>query len=201
MTIKSTVGRLLAFLSIAVATLLASPAAEGEEVGIKTNLFYDATATINIGAEARVAHHWSIDLSGNFNGWTMGKDRRWKHWMVQPEARYWFCEAIGGHFLAAHLLGGQYNFGGLNMPFSFLGTNYRELKDHRFQGWYGGIGVGYGYTWLLNRHWNLELEAGIGWVWTSYDKYPCASCGRKEKSGHRSYVGPTKAAVNIVYVF
>lgn len=87
-----------------------APRAGAQEVALKTNLFYDATLTANIGAEVAVAPRWSIDLSGNLNAWTVGSDKRWKHWMIQPEARYWFCEAIGGHFVGAHLLGGQYNF-------------------------------------------------------------------------------------------
>ena len=47
---------------------------------------------------------------------------------AQPEARYWFCQAYSGHFVGAHLLGGQYNYGNLDMPFKFLGTDFRKLK-------------------------------------------------------------------------
>ena len=83
----------------------------GQEFAVKTNVLYDATMTINLGAELEVAPKWSVELSGNFNGWNMGNGRRWKHWLVQPEARYWFCEALGGHFLGMHLLGGKYNIG------------------------------------------------------------------------------------------
>ncbi|MBD5345860.1 MAG: DUF3575 domain-containing protein [Bacteroides sp.] len=178
-----------------------APAAGAQEVALKTNLFYDATATANLGAEVAVAPRWSIDLSGNLNAWNMGGDKKWKHWMVQPEARYWFCEAIGGHFVAAHLLGGQYNFGGLDMDFKFLGTDFRRLKDNRYQGWYGGIGIAYGYSWMLSHHWNFEAEIGVGYVRASYDEYPCATCGTKTDSGKHNYVGPTKAALNLVYVF
>ena len=41
-----------------------APAAGAQEVALKTNLFYDATATANLGAEVAVAPRWSIDLSG-----------------------------------------------------------------------------------------------------------------------------------------
>lgn len=194
--------RILAAAGILFTASLTAPSSQAQqEAALKTNLFYDATATINAGAEMQVAPKWSVDLSANFNGWTMGNDKRWKHWMIQPEARYWFCEALGGNFVAAHLLGGQYNFGNLDLPFKFLGTDYRDLRDHRYQGWYGGIGFAYGHAWMLDRHWNLEAEIGLGWVYATYDKYPCATCGRKEESGHHNYIGPTKAAINLVYVF
>jgi len=174
----------------------------GQDVAIKTNLLYDATMTVNLGAEMRLAPHWSIDISGNLNAWTAGNDRRWKHWLIQPEARYWFCEALGGHFVAAHLLGGRYNFGNIDIPIDFLGSNLKALKDSRYQGWFAGIGVAYGYSWLLHKHWNLEAEIGIGYIYTRYDRFECAGCGRKvETDRQHNYFGPTKAAINLVYVF
>lgn len=171
-------------------------------VALKTNLLYDATLTANAGAEFQLAPRWSFDLSGNLNAWSI-HGHKWKHWLVQPEARYWFCDAIAGHFVGAHLLGGQYNFGnidlgGLKLP----GTDFSVLKDTRHQGWYAGAGVAYGYSWILGRHWNLEAELGVGWVYTRYDVYPCAECGRRlEHNSCHHYVGPTKAAINLVYVF
>ncbi len=172
------------------------------QVGLKTNVVYDITATANIGAEVVVAPRWSIDLSGNLNAWDI-KGHKWKHWLVQPEVRYWFCDAVVGHFVGAHLLGGQYNFGNVNLgDFKFLGTNFGALKDTRHQGWYGGVGVAYGYSWVLGRHWNLEAELGVGWVYTRYDVYPCTECGtRLAHNRVHNYVGPTKVAVNLVYLF
>ncbi len=172
------------------------------DVALKTNLLYDAALTPNAGVEVSVAPRWSADLSGNFNAWTLSGGKRWKHWLLQPEMRYWFCDAMGGHFVAVHLLGGQYNIGALDMGFSFLGTDFSKLRDSRYQGWFAGVGIAYGYAWRLARHWNIEAEIGIGWTYTRYDRYPCAECGsRLEKNHPHNYVGPTKAAVNLVYVF
>ncbi len=121
--------------------------------------------------------------------------------MVQPEVRYWFCEALGGHFVATHALGGQYNVGNVDLDFKLLGTNFGAVRDHRYQGWYAGLGVAYGYLWLVSRHFNIEAELGVGWIHTGYDRYNCASCGRRLGKGHHNYFGPTKAAINLVYVF
>ncbi len=187
-------------LAIAI-ILISAISASAQDWAVKTNLLYDATLTVNAGVEHRLAPHWSVDLSGNFNAWTINK-HRWKHWMVQPEARYWFCEALQGHFVGAHALGGQYNVGNIDLGFDFLGTHLKSLKDHRYQGWYAGLGVAYGYTWIINRHWNFEAEIGLGWIYTRYDIYPCTHCGTKIATNRpHNYVGPTKAALNLVYVF
>ncbi|MCD7721993.1 MAG: DUF3575 domain-containing protein [Prevotellaceae bacterium] len=176
-------------------------AARAQEVVLKSNLFYDATATLNLGIEVGLKPRWTFDLSGNLNAWDMGGGKKWKHYMFQPEARYWFCDRFSGHFLGFHALGGQYNFGGWKGA-NFLGSDLRKLEDNRYQGWYVGFGVAYGYTWILGRHWNMEAEIGIGYAYTKFDKYECAGCGRKvESDKHHNYVGPTKAAVNLIYVF
>ena len=58
-------------------------------------------------------------------------------------------------------------------------TDARKLKDSRYQGWFVGAGVAYGYAWILGRHWNLEAEIGIGYSYTRYDRFRCTGCGRE----------------------
>ncbi|MDE5849098.1 MAG: DUF3575 domain-containing protein [Muribaculaceae bacterium] len=187
---------IIAFLLLAGA----SSGAYAQNVALKSNLLYDAIATPDLGVEVKLAPQWTLEMTGNVNFWKVN-DRRWKQWNVQPEARFWFCQAFSGHFLGAHLIGGQYNFGNLPFNFKFLGSDFSKLRDSRYQGWMGGAGLAYGYSWILDRHWNFEAEIGVGWIYATYDKYPCAVCGTKLDSGHHNYFGPTKAALNIVYVF
>ena len=187
----------MVFVGMMLATQL-----QAQKVAVKTNLLYDATATINAGIEFGLAPKWTLDVSGNFNGWTMSHDRKWKHWMAQPEARYWFCDRFAGHFLGFHALGGQYNIGHLKNNIKFLGTDFSKLSDSRYQGWFIGAGIAYGYAWVLNKHWNLEGEIGVGYVYTECDRFNCKGCGKKvEEDKNHHYFGPTKAAINLIYVF
>ncbi len=177
-------------------------AANAQKVAIKTNLLADAFLNPNLGLEIGLAPKWTLDVSGQFNGWKLSHDRQWKHWAVQPEARYWLCDRFSGHFFGAHLHGGQYNIGGFNGGINFLGTDTRKIKDTRYQGWFAGAGVSYGYAWILNLHWNLEAELGIGYSYTRYDQFRCSGCGKRIRTDHpHNYVGITRAAVNIVYLF
>lgn len=186
---------------IMLALMLLPLSAGAQRVGIKTNLLYDATATVNLGVEVGIAPKWTFDLSGNLNAWDI-KGHKWKHWMAQPEFRYWFCERFQGNFIGIHAIGGQYNWGNIGHFKDFLGNNMSELADHRFQGWGAGAGISYGHAWVLGKHWNLEAEIGIGWIYTRFDKFPCATCGKKERDNAvHNYVGPTKAALNFVYIF
>ena len=176
--------------------------AQAQNVALKSNILSDAFYNPNLAVEFAVAPKWTIDISGEFNLWNLSHDRKWKHWVAQPEARYWFCDRFSGHFVGMHLLGGQYNIGGLDIPVNFLGTDFRNLKDTRYQGWFGGVGVAYGYDWVLHEHWNIEAEIGIGWTYTRYDRFRCAGCGKKiEENRPHNYFGPTKVAVNVEYIF
>lgn len=192
------VKRILATLGFLFAAI---PALFSQNVALKTNLLYDALLSPTLGIEVGLAPKWSIDASATLNDWAVN-GKRWKQFMVQPEARYWFCQRFAGHFLGVHALGGRYNFGHLKNDIKFLGTDFSVLTDHRLQGWFAGAGVAYGYSWILDKHWNIEAELGIGWIFTRYDKYECKDCGKKVESDvPHNYYGPTKAAINLIYVF
>ena len=173
-----------------------------QDWAVKTNLFYDATTTMNLCFETRISPKWTLDVSANWNPWEFSENKKWKQLSFQPEARYWFCETFNGHFVGAHLLGGIYNMGNWDTDFKFLDTDFGKLQDYRYEGWMLGVGVAYGYQWLLSKHWSVEAEIGIGYVFSQADKYECATCGDKlENNEPHHYFGPTKAAINLIYVF
>ena len=57
-----------------VLLLVATTGVYGQKFAVKSNLLYDATATINLGVEVGLAKKWSLDLSGNYNGWKLGDE-------------------------------------------------------------------------------------------------------------------------------
>lgn len=188
------------FLPLLVFALLSIAAAKGQNVGLKTNLLPDAALSPNLGVEFRLAPKWSMDLTGQMNLWPIN-DHKWKHWLVQPEARYWFCEPFIKSFLGIHAIGGGYNVGNIGTDINFLGTDFGKLRDARYEGWAVGGGIAYGYARPVGKHWNFEFEIGIGYVYTRYKKFNCTECSHKIGEGHHNYYGPTKAAINLVYIF
>ena len=134
-------------------------------------------------------------LYGGYNPFTFGNHKRFKHWLAQPEFRYWTCERFNGTFWGVHLHGGEFSVAGISLPFKI----FPSLKDHRYEGYFYGGGVSVGHQWLLSKHWSLEASVGVGYAHWVYDKYRCVNCSPKIKSGHKNYVGPTKAAVSLVY--
>ncbi len=182
-----------------------------QTVAIKTNIISDALYSPNLGLEIGLGDKFTVDISGQLNAWTLkGKDgslapedqRRWKHWYVQPEARWWFCDRFQGHFVGVHVHAGQYNIGGFDIDANILGTDWTRLADKRFQGMFCGFGFGYGYAVALSEKVNLEGELGIGYSFANYNEFKCSGCGKLvlENAPHH-YLGITKAAVSLVYLF
>ncbi|HCQ73016.1 MAG TPA: DUF3575 domain-containing protein [Rikenellaceae bacterium] len=183
-------------------SLMLSPSAKAQTAAVKTNIVHDATTTLNAGLEFKLAPRWTVDLSGDLNPWTFSGDRKFKHWLLQPELRFWTCDAWAGHFFGLHALGGQFNIGGFDINANLLGTDWNLIKDHRYQGWMVGAGLAYGYSWILGQRWNLETEIGAGWVHAWYDTFRCSGCGKKiATDDQHDYFGVTKLSVSLVYLF
>ncbi|MBD5190060.1 MAG: DUF3575 domain-containing protein [Bacteroidales bacterium] len=192
---------LIVMLMAVISLLLPREARAGDDIALKTNLLYDAGLNPSLGIEFGLAPKWSMDISGQVNNWTVS-GKRWRHWAVQPEARFWLCERFQGHFFGLHALGGQFNVGNVNDNLKYIFLGLDDLSTKRYQGWMAGAGIAYGYAWVLNKHWNIEAEIGAGWIYSKSDVYPCKDCGSKIQEGFtKNYIGLTKAAVNLVYIF
>ena len=72
------------------------------KIAIKTNALYWATSTPNLGLEIGLAKKLTLDISGNYNPWKFSDNKQLKHWLVQPELRYWLCERFNGSFFGLH---------------------------------------------------------------------------------------------------
>ena len=178
--------------------LLCSFSMYGQKVALKTNLIADATTTINLAAEIGLKPKSTLDLYINYNPWTLGSNKLFKHVLVQPEYRFWFCESFTGSFIGVHAHAGIFNVGGVKIPFGV----WNKLQDYRYEGQFVGAGISYGYQWVISNHWNLEANIGVGYAYINYDKYKCKTCGKlQEKDKDKHYVGPTKAAISLVYLF
>lgn len=172
------------------------------QVAVKSNLAMDALAVPNLGLEVGLSKKLTFDVPVYYNPWDQvmwreQEDKLFKLFMVQPELRYWFCDKFNGHFLGVHLMGGLYNTTGIDLPF----TPFENLADYRYKGQFYGGGISYGYQHILSRHWSIEATVGLGYAYVLYQQHPCQHCKPMKEEGHEHYFGPTRAAINLIYVF
>lgn len=177
-----------------------APKVAAQSVSVKTNLLYLATTTPNLGVDFRVADHWSMSLHGSYNPFLFPQwqdkyenvyNPKLIHWAVMPEVKYWFCETYERSFIGIHGIYGHFNVGGI--PF------VDSLKSVRYYGQAYGAGLSYGYQLPIGEQWGLELSLGLGFLRLQYNKCDAFVCGDTFGRFQRDYIGPTKAAVTLVY--
>ena len=111
--------------------------ASAQKLALKTNALYLATTSPNLALEVRTSPHTTIEFGGWMSLWDFSDRTSFRHWMLQPELRYWLCESMNGSFFGLHAHGGQFNIGSIDIPVGRL----TELNDNRYQGYFYGAGT------------------------------------------------------------
>ena len=178
-----------------------------QRVAIKNNLVYDALLTPNLSLEFSLGEKWTLDTQVGMNFFFYENDptadgyktRKWSHWPLRTPS-YFVCGggATGG-FFGLPGRGGQMNVGGINIPF-ILQNKHKEMKAHRYEGYFYGGGISAGYHWILSDRFSLEAALGIGYAHVRYDEFKCTACGQRTGKGGADYLGPTRAALSIIYI-
>jgi outer membrane protein OmpA-like peptidoglycan-associated protein len=164
-------------------------------VALKNNLLYDAILTPNLTFEVKLAKRWTLQVEGGFNPFPLDdtKEHKWRHFLVDVEAKYWFCEAFHRDFIGVNVAYSHYNVAKGWYPIGWL---YPAVKQNRFQGDAVMAGVSYGWSFPVSKHVAFELEAGVDAGYTWYGKYECPHCGALVAQERKWFAVP-KAGVNI----
>lgn len=160
-----------------------------QSYSLRTNVLGLATTNLNLEASMTLGRKWSLHLPVQYNPFRFSKNRQFRNLYVAPGVRYWLLESYMGGFIGMYGTAGTYSVGNL------FGSKYR------YEGEGYGVDVSIGKAYQLSTHWNFEWEVGAGAVWLGYDKYLCKRCGDLVSKNHGWHFLPTRAAVNLVYLF
>lgn len=157
----------------------------------KTNLLGLTTTNINAEFSMTLNRRWSLHFPINYNPFVFGNNetnRQLRNLTFTPGVRYWSIQSYMGLFVGVNGFASRYHIGNL-------------FDKYRYDGSAFGAGLSIGKAWVINRHWNFELEGGLGLVWADYNKYKCKKCGLKIDEYSTWKIIPMKFAANIVYLF
>lgn len=160
-----------------------------QSYSVRTNIIGLASTNLNIEASMAIDRKWSIHLPVQYNPFVFKGNKQFRNIYVSPGVRYWLLESYFGGFIGFHGTGGIYSVGNL------FGNKYR------YEGSGFGAGISIGKAYQLGKNWNFEWEIGYGATWLNYEKYECKRCGDLVVRKHGWFLRPTKAALNIVYLF
>ena len=167
-------------------------------IALRTNLFYDATLSPNIGVDVRVDSTWTVGLLAGINAWDIDKEKnkKWRHMLFSLRARKYLNDTIyHKRYVEVDAIYSHFNVGNVKFPFGL----YKSVRDRRLQGDLVALGGKYGYSWILARNWRIEAEAGVavGYAW--FKEYDCPHCGTFLGDGDRIFLLP-QVGINVVYI-
>lgn len=163
-------------------------------ISIKTNAAAISALILNLGAEVKLSHRWSIDLMGTYSPYNMiVRNRKIRLFGIRPEARFWWGEAMKrGHFIGLH---------GFTSAFNVQLGNKARYQDPNHALW--GVGLAYGYALPLGKKekWGVEFTLGLGYARIKYNKYEGGANGQFIENKLINYFGPTRLGINFSYRF
>ena len=159
-------------------------------IAVKTNLLFVAALTANLGFEAELWPHWSIDLPVWYSPYDIASTRKLRLLAVQPEVRWWPGVVMNGHFIGLHT-----HVAGFNVAIN----DKARYQDPNHALWGMGLSYGYAFSWGKDNRWGIEFNIGVGFAEYDYDAYRNRRNGALFKSGSDVYWGVTRAGVNLSY--
>ena len=154
---------------------------------LKTNLPFYALVVPNLAVEVRLADQWSLDIPVFYSPYTVARNYRYRVFALQPSARYWLKPGMKGHFFGVHLLGGMFN----------ISVDERNRYQDTDGMW--GAGLDYGYAIKFSKHWGMEFNIGVGYIWTRYDTFYNVENGISWDTSTANYLGITRLGISLIY--
>lgn len=184
-------------LVLLVALLLNAHSAHAQHFAISNNVIFDAAGMLSAGVEIPCSKKISVEAYGAIRPWRRGERDVHKSWALQGQVRFWPCKLMNGFFWGPYAHLSAFNYGNRDL---FFGIRLGK-KDHRYEGWLIGGGMGIGYEYVLAKHWNICAEVGAGYTYIDRKTYSCEVCGSMKGSEGYHYFGISKLGLSLIYVF
>lgn len=177
-----------AFLLAAVLPLSA------QRMSVSTDIAgYADFGTLNAELSCSVSRHWSAVAGVRYNPFMFkagddNHDVSSRQRSFSAGGRYWLWHVYSGWWFGGKLQYQEYNRGGIRGPETREGDRY-------------GAGISGGFTYMLSRHFNFEVSAGL---WGGYDVfrvYDCPVCGLTDSEGRGAFLLPNDISLSISYLF
>ena len=173
-----------------------------------TNAVYDAVIIPNIGTEFNLGKGWGLNI--RYDGiWNPINDRHiyWRIYGGEVTLRKYMgarnaivSGLFGPH--TGHHIGLMAQAITYDIEFKNTGYMAGEPEGNIFNRSSFGVGLEYGYTMPLGRHWNLDFSIGAGWFGGKYYTYePMGGQYVWQSTARNSWLGPTRADISFYYLF
>ena len=149
--------RIMKFVFVAVLLIATRTSLNAQRVAVSTNLLEDVILTPNVGVEIVLADRQSITFDASCSPYKLSQKFFNKCMTFRAGYKYWFNQALYAHYLGVDLVASS----------SDSGLGKLSSRDE-----YIGIGIGYGYSFIVGKKLNIVPHLGVGIAYgQSYDGY------------------------------
>ncbi len=192
------------FYSLALLGLFLFCGSDAKSQAIKTNMPFTLTGNPNIGVEWSVGKQLTINTDLLWAPYLFKKNEEVFRALIGSvdfryylNPRYYYTNDLwDGFYVGPYVMAGNFNIG--------LKNKDEEKTSYRRQGWGVSTGVSAGYKLYLSGRFRLDFNIGVGYAHLQYDKYELGGEFADyplDVKKTKSYVGPTKLGVSLVYNF
>lgn len=136
---------------------LAKTSASAQRIAITNNVLEDVILTPNFGVEIVVSDRQSLSFDASVAPYKFSQNLYNKCLTLRAGYKYWFNQAFYAHYI------------GIDAIASSTDVRLREIN---YRSEYVGLGIGYGYSFLLGSRLNLVPHFGVGLAYgNSYEGY------------------------------
>ena len=180
--------------AVAIIALLASSIyVSAQRYSVGTNAVdLLSLGTVNAEASIAVSQHYSVHIGAELNPWTYHNGNQEKQMQARQNSywggvRFWPWHVYSGWWAGVDGRYSVYNLGGITQKEA-------EEGDAFGGGLYGG------YSFMLNRLWNLDLGLGIWGGYKKYTTYACPTCGVTVDKGEKAFFIPdARIAIQLIF--
>ena len=170
-------------------------------MALKTNMLADILLVPNIGVEFDLGKYYSISANIHY-AWWHTKSWFWRTYGGELAFRKWFgrtskTRALTGHHLGIYSQAMTYDFLAFGTKGHMSGDPGQSLFDRAMF----SVGIEYGYSLPITKNLNIDFVLVVGYQGGKYNEYEYIDdCYVWQNLKKRSFIGPTKAEVSLVWL-
>lgn len=147
------------FIVVAVLLIATKTSVNAQRLALTSNLLEDALLTPNVGIEVVVADRQSLTFDTSFAPYKICEQFHNKQMTFRAGYKYWLNQSLYAHYLGVDAVASS----------SDIGIGRKDFRNE-----YVGIGLGYGYSFILTKKLNIVTGVGVGVAYgnsyTGYDR-------------------------------
>lgn len=185
---------------LALFTIIATASAQAQL--LKMNAPAILCGSPNIGYEHQLTDR--LSASGDIIWLPYMSDKHeevFRSLQVAGEVRYYFKELEEENFLCRGWYAGGYAMWG---NFNIGKYKHNDMdRSFRDMGWGVSAGITGGWKYQFKKHWQVDINMGIGYAYLQYHKYKLGGAYKDRPMGTwrtRNWFGPTRFSVSVGYI-